>query len=398
MTKVLYISYDGMTDPLGQSQVIPYLSGLSKLGYEIHLISFEKPEKKDKISYIYDLLNKQSIVWHPLNYTKNPPILSTIKDVWSMRKLAVLLHLKHNFSIVHCRSYLSAIVGEYLKKKFGIKFIFDMRGFWADERVEGGLWNIKNPIYWSVYKFFKKKEIHFLKYADYTISLTEKAKSIILGWDKSSSFAPIKVIPCCVDLSLFRYDNNMKGTFLRQSYDLVLGYLGTIGTWYMLDEMLAFYAQLLKYFAGAHFLFVTTEDKTLIENSAIRYGISKDKLTVVKANRDEVPYYISCFDISVFFIRPTFSKTASSPTKQGELMAMGIPIICNSGLGDTDYVIKKYRCGYLVEDFQDFKPAIDAIPGLLKLKKEDIRKAAADFYALEKGISRYAEVYAELIA
>jgi hypothetical protein len=34
-----------MTDPLGQSQVLPYLKGLSALGHQFHLISFEKKER-----------------------------------------------------------------------------------------------------------------------------------------------------------------------------------------------------------------------------------------------------------------------------------------------------------------------------------------------------------------
>ena len=40
---ILYLSYDGMTDPLGQSQVLPYLIGLTKEGFTFHIISFEKP-------------------------------------------------------------------------------------------------------------------------------------------------------------------------------------------------------------------------------------------------------------------------------------------------------------------------------------------------------------------
>ena len=42
--KILYISYDGMTDQLGQSQVIPYLIGLSGKGHQIHILSAEKDE------------------------------------------------------------------------------------------------------------------------------------------------------------------------------------------------------------------------------------------------------------------------------------------------------------------------------------------------------------------
>ena len=48
LRKILYISYDGMTDPLGQSQVLPYLVGLTKKGCQFHLISFEKQERFEK--------------------------------------------------------------------------------------------------------------------------------------------------------------------------------------------------------------------------------------------------------------------------------------------------------------------------------------------------------------
>ena len=41
--KTLYITRNGMCEPLGQSQVLAYLRGLSK-SYAYTLISFEKPE------------------------------------------------------------------------------------------------------------------------------------------------------------------------------------------------------------------------------------------------------------------------------------------------------------------------------------------------------------------
>ena len=41
----LYLSYDGMTDPLGQSQVLPYIIGLQQKGIAFTLISFEKIER-----------------------------------------------------------------------------------------------------------------------------------------------------------------------------------------------------------------------------------------------------------------------------------------------------------------------------------------------------------------
>jgi len=48
MKNVLYISYDGMTDPLGQSQVLPYLVNLSASGYNFTILSCEKKKKYKK--------------------------------------------------------------------------------------------------------------------------------------------------------------------------------------------------------------------------------------------------------------------------------------------------------------------------------------------------------------
>jgi len=40
--QVLYISWDGLTDPLGNSQILPYLTKLSGKKFEIHVVSLEK--------------------------------------------------------------------------------------------------------------------------------------------------------------------------------------------------------------------------------------------------------------------------------------------------------------------------------------------------------------------
>ena len=74
------------------------------------------------------------------------------------------------------------MAGLHLQRKYGVKFIFDMRGFWADERVDGKIWNLSNPIFNTIYKYFKKKEKAFLEEADYIISLTEHARDVIHTW------------------------------------------------------------------------------------------------------------------------------------------------------------------------------------------------------------------------
>lgn len=400
---VLYLSYDGMTDPLGQSQVIPYLQGLAK-DYQIHLISFEKPEKKDRIRFIEKLLTESQIKWYPCTYTKKPPILSTLKDLRTMKKLAFALQKQHRFSIVHCRSYLAALVGLSMKKKFGCRFVFDMRGFWADERVDGKIWNLKNPLYQLIYRYFKTKEKEFLQAADHTITLTYAAQKIIHGWRHiPQQPIPIEVIPCCVDTELFTPEKVRDIASIRQTLgitptDFVLSYLGSIGTWYMLPEMFQFFSHWLAEHPASVFLFITGETPETILQEADKQHIPREKILIRKAHREEVPAFLSVSDASIFFIKPTFSKQASSPTKQGELMSMGIPIVCNKGVGDTDFVVEKYQSGILIENFQekDYKKAVRELSAF-KAERGAIRQGAEDFYSLAKGVEKYRKVYQRLL-
>lgn len=407
MPKAIFLSYDGMTDPLGQSQVLPYLTELTKKGVDFHLISFEKEEKFAlHQNTIQGICDRAKIQWHPLSYTKKPPLLSTIYDVWRMYRLTKEIVQSEDIAILHCRSYISALIGLIFQKRYRTKFIFDMRGFWADERVEGGIWNLNNPIFKTVYNYFKQKEIQYFNSADHTISLTHKGKAEILSWKSiEKNPIPIQVIPCCVDLDKFNLHNipniakSENFNQVKASIDgkFVLGYVGSIGTWYMLDEMLDFFVELKKKRADAVFLFITQEKDNVI-TAANKKHIPLSDIIITSCLHQEVPLFISLFHASIFFIRPTFSKTASSPTKQGEIMSLGVPIICNAGVGDTDFVIKKYHAGEIVDDFNAiaYQKAIENILNT-QYDSQEIIRGAEEFYSLKNGAERYWEVYQGLL-
>src|SRR5690554_5356479 len=224
-----------MTDPLGQSQVLPYLFGLAAKGVCIHLVSFEKKEYAHDIPRIKALCEENGVIWRPQKYTKKPPLISTIKDIQRMKKVALRLHNTVNFDIVHCRSYITAIVGQSLQRKKGLKFVFDMRGFWADERVEGKIWDKNKPVFKRAYQYFKRKEIEFFNEADAIVSLTQKGKQEIKSWKNLPNLSKIEVIPCCVDLDHFHYKHIVNDTVNEKRKqlsiaedDFVLGYVGSI--------------------------------------------------------------------------------------------------------------------------------------------------------------------------
>lgn len=408
MPKILYITYDGLTDPLGQSQVLPYIKGLSKNGYDFSILSCEKKDKfYSQKAQLSEELKLYNIKWYPLIYHKHPKILSTLWDIRQLYTKALKLNQKEKFNIVHCRSYIASLIGFKLKQQSGIKFIFDMRGFWADERIEGKIWNIHNFLFHSIYKYFKKKETKFLEHADYTISLTHKAKDIIHTWKNiKNQPVPIEVIPCCADLQLFSFENlneNLIKKFTKEleilKDDFIISYLGSIGTWYMLDEMLMFFKNLLVHSKNAKFLFITGENPQSIHNSAKKFSIPLSSIIVKSCHHKEVPSLLSLSNISILFIKPVFSKSASSPTKQGEILGMGIPIICNTNIGDTDSIITNSDAGIIVNGFtkDEFDKSINEINALRKTPKEKIRNLAKKYYSLEEGVNKYDFVYKTIL-
>lgn len=406
MIKVLYLSYDGMTDPLGQSQVIPYLKGLSKSGYQFTIISFEKKSRfKKSGNQIRDLLNESGIEWLPKIFSSRPPFLSKLYDGWQMRRSAMLLHKQERFSFVHCRSYVAAETGLAMSKRFGLPFLFDMRGFWVDERVDSGQWRLDNPLFKYLYRLYKKKEKKYLQSAIHIISLTWTGKDELVQ-KYNVPEEKISVIPCCADLKHFDYAKISGETVISEKKklgikedDTIISYLGSLGGWYMLNEMLDFFSAMNERIPKLKFLFITHDNADAIKQTAEKHGISRGDIIVQPASRNEVPSLLALSNWGIFFIKDAYSKKASSPTKQAEIMSMGIPVICND-VGDTGRIITTSKTGLVVSSFtqKEYCRVIDDANTIRQIDKAQIRQAAIQYFDLDKGIFDYSEVYKRILS
>ncbi len=404
MSRILYISYDGMSDPLGQSQVLPYLRGLRERGHEILLLSFEKPAARARAGKVLERsIEAAGIEWHPLKYHARPPVLSAVYDLKRMKRKALKLAKTQAIEIVHCRGYLPAMAGALLKEKTGARMIFDMRGFWPDERVDGGLWPQKRLLYRQIYRFFKKEEQRLLRVADRVVSLTEAGKKII--HEKLAGPAvPVAVIPTCTDMQHFDYRpisaediRSMKAGAGIAEEAFVLGYAGSTGTWYLTGEMFRFFKRLLAQ-RQAVFLIISRDDEKKLKEQAASLGIDPARIIVRAADYAAMPRWISLFDAGLFFIKPAFSKQASSPTKMGEMLAMGKALICNAGVGDVAMLVRRFECGRALEtlDEENFDRAIGEMDALLQAGAAHFREAAAQYFSLENGVEAYHRIYESL--
>lgn len=391
---VLYISYDGMLEPLGQSQVLAYLERLAS-GRRIHLLSFEKAGDWADVprrEALRERIAAAGIAWHPRRYHKRPSALATAWDVMVGVIAGLWLAWRHRLSIVHARSYVPALMALVLKRLAGLRFLFDMRGFWADERVDGGLW----PRDGRMYRIAKGFERRFLLNADHVVSLTHAGVAEMQTFDYlQGRMPPVTVIPTCADLSRFVPIDGQ-----RDSRSFTLGYVGSAGTWYLFDAVARAMRLLLELRPEARMLVVNRGEHDYITTCLRAAGIPDDRVELRAAEHAEVPMLMARMDAGVFFIKPVFSKQASAPTKLGEFLGCGIPCLGNQGVGDMAGILEGERVGVTVAAFDD-DTLREGVRRLLALRAEPgigqrCVDAARRHFGLEQGVANYLGVYRQL--
>src|SRR2546425_3102678 len=354
--RVLFISYNGMLDPLGQSQVIPYLRELARAGVRFTLLSFERsaafgPEGRDRCAHLKRQLAEAGIEWHWLRYHQKPSLPATMYDVANGVRLAKKLVRRNRIEMIHARSHIPATIALALKRRFGTAMIFDLRGLMADEYVDAQHWR-KGSL---SYRITKSMERRALSAADGIVTLTERIWPIIKEWDGLLDRRVVhEVVPCCADLDLFSFsqdDRDRRRQELGVDDRFVLVYSGSIDGWYLTQNMADFFVALRKKNPRAYFLLLNPARHARVHSVMRSRGLSDQDYTVLALSTTDVPSYLSASDAGLAFIKPCFSKLASSPTKYAEYLGCGLPLIINVGIGDSDSLITRENVGVLTNDF-----------------------------------------------
>lgn len=410
--RALFISYNGMLEPLGQSQVIPYLRELSDAeGVRFTLLSYEReaawtPEGVEKCERLHQELAAHAIEWHRLPYHKWPSLPATFYDVAAGVRYALKLVRRGQLELVHARSHIPAAIALAVKKRSpGVKMIFDIRGLMAEEYVDANHWREGG----LPFRVTKSLEGRALRAADGVVTLTERIWHIIKEWDAvrtRDSELIHEIVPCCADLSRFKFDQREREhrraeLGLRDAFVVV--YSGSIGGWYLTDRMADFFATLLKEHKDAHFLCLTTGVRTLVDNLMIERDIESARYTVRVVAPGEIASYLSAGDVGLAFYKPGLSRLATSPVKVTEYLACGLPVIINAGVGDADTLVEDEGVGALVREFteKEYRAAFEKIVSMLS-RVESVRKltrrvAEREFDLRAVGLRRYARLYEKVL-
>ncbi len=400
----MFITYDGLLDKLGESQILPYLKGIAAEQGAMVVLSFEKSDRFELGQMAMTAqLQGHGILWKPLTFTSGFGVIGKLWDLARMYFWGAWLAYKKNVSVVHSRGHPTAQVGLFIKRLLGTQLIFDCRGLWADERVDKGGWDMSRPLHRLQYQHFKWVERKLFKRADQVVVLTHKVVDEVVKLGALPS-CKVTVIPCCADFQHFPLSTAVRKMQAKEKIGItqtgrVLGYLGSVGRMYMLDRFFKLLELAALQDEDICALIITQDVEALRQLMKSNLNTSlHERVHIKPATRADIPNLLPAMDVLVSFIQPSYARMAASPTKLAECFAEGIPAICNSGVGDVAAQIQQLRAGVIVDPKSeaDLINVLEKLDAICAMGGQRLRDAALPMLGLDVAHERYRSVYSKL--
>ena len=402
---VLFVTYNGLLEPLGLRQGLAYLEPLAD-EFRFTVLSFEKTDRaSDPAAWagIEGRLAASGIEWRPLPYHSRPSVPATVYDVWAGVSEGRRLHRSTRIDAVHARGYIPGAIAWRLSERLGCPWLFDIRGLMADEYVDGGIWT-EGSLPWRITRWTERR---LLRSATATVTLTEAIRPEIerrLAESGRSGPEPISsVIPTCVDTRLFRPDpeaRRRERTRLGWGDELVAIYSGSVGTWYASQPMADYVAALHAQRPDLRLLLLLNGPDDELRRDLATRGVPDTSIITRNAAPDDVPACLAAADIGMAFIHPSPSKRASSPTKVAEYLATGLLAVVNRGVGDLDSLADEEAVVVAESlDAEALRLAAEETLKRLPIDPDTPRElATGSFDLLGTGSARYREIYRGMLA
>lgn len=394
MTPTLYLTRNGLLEPLGQSQVFSYLRGLSR-EHRVTIISYEKAgdwADTARVAAFRVECERLGIRWLPQRFVPQPKVVAPALSMMRMAWLVAREVRTQGVRLIHARSYIPAAVAMVVGRITGVPFIFDMRALWPEELITAGRLRRGSLLH----RAMVGSERACLRRAGAVVSLTHAAvEHLERVYPEDMAGQMVAVIPTCADLA--RFVPAAEAPKRR-----VIGCLGTVlSGWFRLDWLAAFLTVAAKRDPELHFELTTRDDPVRVRAVIGGDEDLQSRLSVAPCASDKVHEVLQGQMASVMFFTQGLGKLGSSPTRMAEILGCGLPVVANDGVGDVARIIREYRVGVLVAgaSVAEMEAAWDALQVLLA--DPDLvsrcRRAAQEVFSLETGTAAYSALYAEIL-
>jgi glycosyltransferase involved in cell wall biosynthesis len=346
--RTLYICYFGLRQPLVQTQVLPYLRQLSRSGIKVHLLTFEPELSKnwnaEQINARQAQLDGEGIRWFHLPYHKSPSLPATLYDIFAGARFAVNLARRESIDVLHARAHVPMAMALLALRIRPFKLIFDIRGLMAEEYLDSGIWKEQS----LPFRLVKRLERAGIERADQIVVLTERMRAWLIS-QRLKSPEQIQVIPCCVDFQRFAETQSAPKNLDR--FEVV--YAGSLIGLYLVEELGRFFKAIKSLQPDAFLRILSVSPPEQGTNALRRAGLDDKDFEILAVPPEQVPLHLSAARLGVSFRKATFAQIAASPTKIPEYLAAGLPVICNSGIGDMDELVEQEGVGVVLRTFDD---------------------------------------------
>lgn len=395
MTPILYLTRNGLLEPLGQSQVFAYLRGLSR-DHEITLITYEKSEDwgdRARMAQARQKCEEHGIRWLPQKFRPRPRIITPAFSMLRMTWLVWCEVRGGRAQLVHARSYIPGAAALIVHRLTGTPFIFDMRALWPEELITAR--RLKRDSF--LHRSIVAMERACLRYAATVVSLTHAAVfHLQRTYPAELDGQKIAVIPTCADLARFTPAQDQSPSLA------VHGCIGTIlSGWFLTDWLAAWMSTVAEDDANAQFEIITHDDANSVRAALDKNEALGHRLSIWPRPSNDMPEAIRRHDLSVMFFTSGLSKLGSAPTRLAEVLGCGLPIVANDGVGDVAGIIQQNRVGVIVDG-----PAPEQMRAAFKELKKLVhdpdlpnrcRATAEALFSLDAGTEAYRKLYTEIL-
>ena len=362
---ITYLSVDSIQEGVGSSQITPLILGLAEKGKAVCLITFEKnmPPKE-----LVEMFSRAGVAWIVKEFGK-PGAIGGLVRLNALRRSipkSAVLHGRSDFATA--AAILSGIDAPVL---------WDVRSLWSDQRllIRTAGWNSLTA------KAARSLENLSARKSSAMTTLTAAVVPILQQRHKRIP-AITAVIPTCVQTSKFLPSPMPQGQVTCLLSGTFNNYYDILRMKQVLDEIRKSMA-LRVIWARAG------------ESPTERLGVGED--VIISASHSEMPKLVqsSHFGIAICKQDNLDSLTAAVPTKIGEFLASGRPVIVSNGIGDLDHMLTSTRTGIVIDHNESLQTTFSQIRALIRDPKTPgrCRELAMQHFDMEKSIDRYLEIY-----
>ena len=363
--RICYLTFDSLSEGVGQSQIVPLIKGLAELGFKVTVMSFEK-KKNPQLSS--ELLSS-NVTWLSFPFGR-----SGIRGIPS--RIATMVINLPKADVYHCRSDLPVLAMAIRRKR---PFLWDVRSLWYEQKV---IVDKKAGSKWTTF-VLRKLELFAAKNASAVNVLAEPLLEVLLK--RNQVLPKIRtVVPTSVDLEKFKLESNDSPRTILLS--------GTLNNFYDLETT----KKIIREFHNQGFVVEWARGS---ESHTDDLGESFVRTSILVHN--EMPEKIASSSLGIAICRTDCVDILKGvmPTKVAEFFAVGRPVIVSKGMGDLDRLITKWRTGIVIEDGMSEKEIVMKAKQLL-LDEElssRCRRLAEEHFSMNKGIRRYESSYSEIL-